>query len=145
MGARANIMESESHSIGRRNAIQLAGAALGGIFLASTKPAFAQMAPMGADVLDRQASRFLVLVLRYHTTLTWGACIRPEFRKRQDLVLEPIYTPEEGVLNLPVPINGKDKPLKKLLGEKATIVMNIKLDDPETSRQIPALRTVTKI
>jgi hypothetical protein len=67
---------------------------------------------------------------------------RPEFRRRQDLVLEPVFTPEGGVLSIPIPVNGREKPVKKFLGEKATIVMNIKLDDPETSRQIPALRTV---
>lgn len=56
--------------------------------------------------------------------------------------MEPVFIPED-LLSLSVPINGRDRLLRKVLGDKATIVMNIKLDDPETSRQIPALKTVS--
>uniref|UniRef100_A0A7S0E1J0 Uncharacterized protein n=1 Tax=Hanusia phi TaxID=3032 RepID=A0A7S0E1J0_9CRYP len=75
-------------------------------------------APMGADVLDR-----------------------PGFRKRQDFRLEEVYVPDS-LEDIPIPVNGKQKSLSKLIGSKATIVMNIKLDDPETVTQIPALKTL---
>jgi hypothetical protein len=57
-------------------------------------------------------------------------------------VIEERFEPEGGPSTLNIPYNGRNKKLKKMLGDKATIVMNIKLDDPETSRQIPALKTV---
>lgn len=60
-------------------------------------------------------------------------------------MIEKQFVPENGPSELSIPYNGRDKKLKKLLGPKATIVMNIKLDDPETSRQIPALKTVDAV
>lgn len=115
--SRMSEVQENSSSVERRGFLRLVG--LVGSGLVWTERASADMAPMGADVLDR-----------------------PEFRKRQDLVIEPVYTPPEGPLSLPVPVNGRNKTLKKLMGDKATLVMNIKLDDPETSRQIPALKTL---
>jgi len=65
-----------------------------------------------------------------------------KFRKRQDLKKFPAWTPEGDIGDLKIPVKGKDVKLGSLMGETATIVMNIKLDDPETITQIPALRAL---
>lgn len=44
--------------------------------------------------------------------------------------------------DITIPVNGRQKKLGKLLGSRATIVMNVKLDDPETTAQVPALRGI---
>ena len=64
------------------------------------------------------------------------------FRKRQDLKKLPVWEPEGEVSDLKIPVKGKDVKLGSLMGETATIVMNIKLDDPETITQLPALRAL---
>lgn len=79
----------------------------------------AETAAMGADVLDRA-----------------------EFRRRQDLFAEPPVSFPDGVGSIKLPVNGRKKPLSKLLGNGATIVMNVKLDDPETITQVPSLRSL---
>jgi hypothetical protein len=66
------------------------------------------------------------------------------FRKRQDLKTAQPWTPEGEIGDLSVPVKGKNVKLAELLGEGATIVMNIKLDDPETITQIPALKTLVQ-
>lgn len=76
-------------------------------------------APMGDDPLDSE-----------------------KFRNRQDLKILKPWTPEGDVADLGVPLKGKNIKLGKLMGETATIVMNIKLDDPETITQIPALKAM---
>ena len=43
----------------------------------------------------------------------------------------------DGVGKIKLPVNGRQKALSKLLGRGATIVMNVKLDDPETITQVP--------
>uniref|UniRef100_A0A6U4LLP0 Uncharacterized protein n=1 Tax=Hemiselmis andersenii TaxID=464988 RepID=A0A6U4LLP0_HEMAN len=112
---------TELHMNGDAERRTFLGVLAGGAVFGATG-ARAEMAPMGADVLDR-----------------------PEFRDRQDLTLETeLYEPEEGPTSLDIPYNGRRKPLRKMLGETATIVMNIKLDDPETNRQIPALTTLVE-
>jgi len=66
-------------------------------------------------------------------------------RRRQDLVTEPPVTFPDGVQNIKLPVNGRQRALGKLLGNGATIVVNVKLDDPETITQVPAIRAlVTK-
>lgn len=42
----------------------------------------------------------------------------------------------DGVGNIKLPVNGRPKLLSKLLGRGATIVVNVKLDDPETISQV---------
>lgn len=64
------------------------------------------------------------------------------FRKRQDLKKFPAWAPEGEISDLKVPVKGKDVKLGALMGDAATIVMNIKLDDPETITQVPALRAL---
>ena len=123
MSARPSDQNNQAMSnslLSRRQVFQLAGAFVVAAPLASgaEDSALGSRAPMGADVLDR-----------------------PNFRKRQDFVLEEAYNPES-LEDIPVPVNGKQKTLSKLKGSKATIVMNIKLDDPETVTQIPALKTL---
>jgi len=44
----------------------------------------------------------------------------------------------DGVGKIKLPVNGRQKALSKLLGRGATIVMNVKLDDPETITQVTA-------
>lgn len=78
-----------------------------------------QTAEMGADVLDRK-----------------------EFRRRQDLFTEAPVSFPDGVGNIKLPVNGRPKLLSKLLGRGATIVVNVKLDDPETISQVPAIRSM---
>ena len=41
-----------------------------------------------------------------------------------------------------VPYNHENLPLREFLGKKATLVVNIKLDDPQTVAQFPALREI---
>lgn len=65
-----------------------------------------------------------------------------KFRKRQDLTTFKPWTPEGEIGDLGLPVMGKKSKLADLMGEGATIVMNIKLDDPETISQIPALKTL---
>jgi len=80
----------------------------------------AETAAMGEDVLDR-----------------------PEFRRRQDLVIiKDTGDIPKDLSEITVPVAGRKKKVSKLLGEKATIVMNIKLDDPESTVQLPALRSL---
>ena len=79
-----------------------------------------ETAPMGADTLDR-----------------------PGFRQYQDLTKqEPSADSSQNVKDMTIPVNGRQKKLSKLLGSRATIVMNVKLDDPETTAQVPALRGI---
>ena len=65
-----------------------------------------------------------------------------KFRKRQDLKKFKPWTPEGDLFDLTVPVKGKGVKLANLLGDSATVVMNIKLDDPETINQIPALKAL---
>jgi len=65
-----------------------------------------------------------------------------KFRNRQDLRKFKPWQPEGDISDLTVPVKGKGVKLGSLLGESATIVMNIKLDDPETITQVPALKAL---
>eukprot|EP00288_Rhodomonas_lens_P016395 CAMPEP_0177709912 /NCGR_PEP_ID=MMETSP0484_2-20121128/11054_1 /TAXON_ID=354590 /ORGANISM="Rhodomonas lens, Strain RHODO" /LENGTH=356 /DNA_ID=CAMNT_0019221557 /DNA_START=42 /DNA_END=1112 /DNA_ORIENTATION=+ len=107
---------SETQKLSRRQLMGFVGAA----GLLAPFAANAETAEMGLDVLDR-----------------------PEFRRRQDLV--KFNSEDVADLNLsdiPFSINGKKKKVSKLLGKTATVVMNIKLDDPESTVQLPALRSL---
>jgi len=93
---------------------------LGAAGLLPIAGANAETAPFGEDVLDR-----------------------PEFRRRQDLfLLKADDVKGLDLSDIPFAVNGKKKKVSKLLGKGATIVMNIKLDDPETTVQLPALRSL---
>ena len=79
-----------------------------------------ETASMGADPLDR-----------------------PGFRQYQDLTKEEdTGSSDSNIKEIQIPVNGRQKKLGKLLGSRATIVMNVKLDDPETTAQVPALRSM---
>jgi hypothetical protein len=85
---------------------------------ADTRPG--ETAAMGADTLDR-----------------------PGFRQYQDLTkIDPPTAQEQNLQDITIPVNGRQKKLGKLLGSRATIVMNVKLDDPETTAQVPAIRGI---
>lgn len=107
---------SDKEVFSRRKLMDIVGAAGLLVPLAAN----AETAPMGDDVLDR-----------------------PEFRRRQDLVrLNPSDFKDLSLADATFNIAGRKKKVSKLLGEKATIVMNIKLDDPESTVQLPALRSL---
>ena len=79
-----------------------------------------ETASMGADPLDR-----------------------PGFRKYQDLTKEEVSAVSDvNLKDISIPVNGRQKKLGKLLGTRATVIMNVKLDDPETTIQVPALRSM---
>jgi len=88
------------------------------LFLGS-KSVNGETAPMGSDTLDR-----------------------PGFRSYQDLTKDEASPGSASLVlrDIQIPINGRMKKLGKLLGSKATIIMNVKLDDPETTAQVPALK-----
>ena len=126
---------------------QLFSAKLGRRDLISILPAMFTLAPLVVNAQSPQAPLDTSAKSAQETAAMGADTLdRPEFRRYHDLTKDEVYVPGadgSAVLkDIPVPINGRQKKLGKLLGTGATVVMNVKLDDPETMTQIPSLRSV---
>jgi glutathione peroxidase len=49
-----------------------------------------------------------------------------------------------GIKEFKVPCNNVNQKLSSFLGQKATIIFNMKLDDPQATQQFPALQSIYK-